>query len=156
MFIIDAFIGNNDRNNGNWGITIDKSGEATLVPVYDNGNAFFNKRSIAQMEKRLANPEAMSEDAYKTTRCVYKYKGLDNESHRINPFDFISNTKISECIAALEQFVSKACIDDISKMINAIPEHYEALSVMPNVQKTFYIKLMEIRLDKLASILKGL
>ena len=156
MFIIDAFIGNNDRNNGNWGVILDqRTGEFSLAPVYDNGNAFFNKRSITQMEKRLDNATAMEEDAYKTLRCAYKYKGLDNESHSINPFDFISNTKISECIAALERFVSKVCIDDVSKMIDAIPEHYEALSVMPNVQKTFYIKLMEIRLDKLASILKG-
>ena len=155
MFIIEAFIGNNDRNNGNWGVILDqRTGEFNISPVYDNGNAFFNKRSIAQMEKRLDNIEAMEEDAYKTLRCAYKYKGLDNESHSINPFDFISNTKISECIAALERFVSKACMDDISKMINAIPEHYEALSVMPNVQKRFYIRLMEIRLDKLASILK--
>jgi hypothetical protein len=43
---------------------------------------------------------------------------------------------------------------DIGKMINAIPEHYEVLSVMPIVQKTFYIKLMEIRLEKLTGILR--
>jgi hypothetical protein len=44
-------------------------------------------------------------------------------------------------------------MNNVSKMINAIPEHYEALSVMPNVQKAFYIKLMEIRLEKLMEIL---
>ena len=157
MFVIDAFIGNNDRNNGNWGVIIDQRNRAfSLAPVYDNGNAFFNKRSIAQIEKRLADIEAMNEDAYKTPRCAFKYKGLDNESHSINPFDFIANTKIPACIDALERFASKICMGDVSMMINAIPEHYEALSVMPNVQKTFYIKLMEIRLDKLTVILKGL
>jgi len=153
MFVIDAFIGNNDRNNGNWGVVLDqRTGEFSLAPVYDNGNAFFNKRSIAQIEKRLTNIEAMDEDAYKTPRCAYKYKGLDNESHSINPFDFLGNTKIPECLAALERFVSKICMDDVNKMINAIPEHYEVLSVMPNVQKTFYIKLMEIRLEKFMEI----
>jgi len=152
MFVIDAFIGNNDRNNGNWGIILDqRSGTFELAPVYDNGNAFFNKRSIAQMEKRLANQALIEEDAYKTTRCAYKYKGLDNESHSINPFEFLANTKIAECLDALERFISKIRMEDINKLINSIPEHYEALSIMPAIQKEFYIKLMELRLEKLKS-----
>lgn len=155
MFIIDAFIGNNNRNNGNWGVILDqKNGTFALAPVYDNGNAFFNKRSIAQMEKRLTHQMLMEEDAYKTLRCSYKYKGLDNESHGINPFEFIASTKIAECINALERFVANARLEDIIQLINEIPEHCEALSVMPAVQKEFYVKLMEIRLNKLAEILK--
>ncbi|MCL1882729.1 MAG: hypothetical protein FWF81_03135 [Defluviitaleaceae bacterium] len=153
MLVIDAFIGNNDRNNGNWGVVLDqRSGEFCLSPVYDNGNAFFNKRSIAQMEKRLSDIDEMEQDAFKTMRCVYKYRGLDNESHNINPFEFIENTKIQGCRNALDRFLSKINISDIISLIDEIPEHYEALSIMPHMQKKFYIKLMEIRLDKLASM----
>ena len=36
MFIVDAFIGNWDRHNGNWGFLYDDStDEMTLAPVYD-------------------------------------------------------------------------------------------------------------------------
>ena len=59
MFVIDTFIGNNDRNNGNWGLVLDYAKQTIdLAPVYDNGNAFFNKRSIVQMEKRLDSVHA--------------------------------------------------------------------------------------------------
>ena len=153
MFVIDAFIGNNDRNNGNWGVVLDqKSGEFSLSPVYDNGNAFFNKRSISQMEKRLSDINAMEEDAFKSPRCVFKYRGLDNESHSINPFEFIENTKMQECRDALDRFLSGINMNAVSNLIDIIPEHYETLSIMPNMQKRFYIKLLEIRLDKLNSM----
>ena len=153
MFVIDAFIGNNDRNNGNWGVVLNQTtGEFSLAPVYDNGNAFFNKRSLVQMEKRLDDPSAMEQDAYKTPQCVYKYKGLDNESHTINPFEFIENTNIEACKVALKKVIKKIDMIAIKEMITQIPDHHEALSIMPHLQKEFYIKLLEIRLDKLKEL----
>ena len=153
MFVIDAFIGNNDRNNGNWGVVLDKkTNEFNLAPVYDNGNAFFNKRSINQMEKRLNSDDLIFEDAFKTIRCAYKYKGLDNESHNINPYDFLEKTKINECLDALKRFTSTVCFGNIITLINSIPEHYEALSVMPGIQKRFYSLLLKTRLEKLRSV----
>ncbi|MCL2673841.1 MAG: HipA domain-containing protein [Defluviitaleaceae bacterium] len=146
MFVIDAFIGNNDRNNGNWGILIDpKTGEMSLAPVYDNGSAFFNKRSLDQMQKRLLDETAMQEDAYKTAACAYKYVGLDNEGHRINPFNFMRNGGNADCEAAIKRFVDKLKMERIAEIIQDIPEEIGTLAVMPNVQKEFYIKLLEIR-----------
>jgi hypothetical protein len=148
MFVVDAFIGNNDRNNGNWGILIDpRNGEATLAPIYDNGNAFFNKRSLAQMTKRMNDEAAMQEDAYKTTLCAYKYTGLDNEGHKINPFTFIKRGENVDCNAAVQRFVNSVDIDAIGKIIYSIPEAVGNLAVMPEIQKEFYLKLMQIRLD---------
>ena len=44
MFIIDALINNNDRNEGNWGLVLNKNtGDLRITPVYDNGAAFYNK-----------------------------------------------------------------------------------------------------------------
>ncbi len=42
MFIIDALIGNTDRNNSNWGIVLRKDGSKELAPVYDNGNFYID------------------------------------------------------------------------------------------------------------------
>jgi hypothetical protein len=78
-----------------------------------------------------------------------------NESHSINPFDFLANTKNRECNDALRRFVSSVNMNDVCTIINKIPEYYETLSVMPNIQKSFYIKLMEIRLKKLMDIRKS-
>jgi len=149
MFIVDAFIGNNDRNNGNWGILIDlKSGELTLAPVFDNGNAFFNKRGLAQMEKRLDNQAAMREDAYLNALCAYKYTGLDNEGQKINPFTYIARGGNADCAAAALRFVNSVNMDSIENIIENIPESAGNLSVMPEKQKAFYLELMRIRLNQ--------
>jgi len=67
MFVVDAFIDNNNRSNGNWGLLWDMvDGSTSLAPVYGNGNAFFKKISLAQMEKRLKDKTLLEEDAYKT------------------------------------------------------------------------------------------
>jgi len=152
MFVVDAFIGNNDRNNGNWGLLISPDGALSLAPVYDNGNAFFNKRSLVQMEKRLGDEVAMREDAYITPRCVYKYTGLDNEGHRINPFDFIKRGENADCSAAAARFLAAVDMSAIEKIIDDIPEVTGALAVMPKIQKEFYMELMRIRLDFLKEI----
>ena len=150
MFVIDAFIGNNDRNNGNWGILIDiRSGDISLAPVYDNGNAFFNKRSLTQMEKRLKNEKAMGEDAYENPLCAYKYTGLDNEGHRINPLTFIRQGENQGCNTAVSRFVKAVNMDEIKKIIDDIPEVAGHLAVMPQIQKTFYLELLQIRLKQL-------
>jgi len=148
MFVVDAFIGNSDRNNGNWGLLWNTANDTVdLAPVYDNGNAFFNKRSPAQMEKRMSDEVTMKEDAYITPRCVYKYTGLDSEGQKINPFDFIKRGEIDNCNAAVSRFVSTVDMGAIEKIINDIPEVSGALEVMPKIKKEFYLELMRIRLS---------
>lgn len=48
MFIVDAFIGNTDRNNENWGV-LQYPDHDEMMPVYDNGNCLNNKWSENQM-----------------------------------------------------------------------------------------------------------
>ena len=43
MFIVDAFINNNDRNDNNWGLVLNQDTmELRISPIYDNGAAFYN------------------------------------------------------------------------------------------------------------------
>ena len=156
MFVVDAFIGNNDRNNGNWGLLWNMVNDsATLAPVYDNGNAFFNKRSLIQIDKRLKDRSLMEEDAYKTLTSAYKYVGLDNEGHHINPFSFIESRTDKDCAAAVLRFLDRICTNKIECLINSIPENIGTLGVMPMMQKTFYLRLLEIRLEKLQALAKA-
>jgi hypothetical protein len=149
MFVVDAFIGNNDRNNGNWGILVDQRNmEFTLAPVYDNGNAFFNKRSLVQMEKRLNDENLMQEDAYQNPLCAYKHTDLNNEGQKINPFSFIARGENSDCNAAALRFINTVNINTIEKIIKSIPETAGNLTIMPQIQKTFYLELMRIRLNQ--------
>jgi len=148
MFVTDAFIGNTDRNNGNWGILIDlKTGKTSLAPVYDNGNAFYNKKSLASMKTNLSDEKALQGDAYLSPLCTYKYKGLDNEGHRINPFKYIKARDNADCTKAVARFVEAVNMTAIEDLINNIPENTGNLAVMPAIQKEYYLKLMHLRLN---------
>ena len=152
MFVIDAFIDNNDRNNGNWGLLEDNAtGELELAPVYDNGNAFFNKKSLKQMQNRLSKESLMHEDAYKSPTCVYKYTGIDNEGHKIHPFKFIAEGANADCTSAVYRFLDRVDMSKIESLIEGIPESIGGLGVMPPIQKEFYLELMKIRLEQLRS-----
>ena len=57
MFVVDAFIKNPDRNNGNWGLLMDVGRSYELAPVYDLGSSLFSKRSPSLAEGRLTGDE---------------------------------------------------------------------------------------------------
>ena len=56
MFIVDAFIGNWDRHNGNWGYLYDpRSRTAALAPVYDCGSSLYASTGEDAMRKILSD-----------------------------------------------------------------------------------------------------
>ena len=91
----------------------------------------------------------MHEDAYQNPLCAYKYTGLDNEGQKINPFTFIKHGENADCIAAVLRFLNAVDMNAIEEMIRSIPEAVGTLAVMPDIQKEFYLKLMQIRLNQL-------
>lgn len=80
MFITDAFILNNDRNNGNWGLLLGRY-TAKPAPVFDNGNAFFNKRTPSVLERRGSEPVLVEQDVFTGVSFF-----LDDNDHHIHPF----------------------------------------------------------------------
>ena len=65
MFVVDAFIGNPDRNNANWGIIKKADGSFSIAPVYDNGNCLNNRWDDETMKKVLIDPGIMEHESYK-------------------------------------------------------------------------------------------
>ena len=55
MFVVDALLGNTDRNNSNWGVIIRENGKKELAPVYDNGNCLNSKWDDEKMQVVLSN-----------------------------------------------------------------------------------------------------
>ena len=101
------------------------------------------------MENRLNDENAMNEDAYKTPRCVYKYTGTDTEGQQINPYTFIARGENPDCNAAVIRFVNALDFKKIERIISDIPETSGTISVMPEIQKNFYLELMKIRLNQI-------
>lgn len=163
MFVVDAFIGNNDRNNGNWGLLIQRADRSTTIaPVFDNGNAFFNKKSVETMLKSLHSEQTFEMDAYKNTQCVYKYVNVQGQEHRIKPFHMIetlssgANAEIYNSAIdirgllgdALLRFEEHFDMNKIISMIGDIPSSASNLVVMPEEQKNYYAKILQTRYEK--------
>ena len=137
MFVVDTFIHNNDRNNGNWGLLIGKY-ETSIAPVYDNGNAFFNKRNPSLFAKRLSDENAIKEDAL-NGRSFF----LDDEDKRINPLVYMRQNRNKDCDAAILRFISKINMRQICDLIKEIPAEAYGLKIMEKEQRQFYIDLLK-------------
>jgi hypothetical protein len=146
MFIIDAFIGNHDRNNTNWGIIMRGREIRGLAPVYDNGGAFFDKRDEATFAKRLGDRESLTTDAIQSSISAY----IDDKEHHINPLKFIANGSVGECNDALLRFLAKCDIDKVTGVISEIPETCDGFSIISKSQSEFYAEMLKIRYEYLS------
>ncbi len=67
----------------------------------------------------------MIEDSVLTPKCAYKYTGLDNEGHRINPFSYIARQENKDCNASVVRFVNNIDMEKIEGIIHSIPETHD-------------------------------
>lgn len=112
MFIVDALIGNPDRNNNNWGFLFKNGKIAALAPVFDNGNCLFNKWDDAKIQTVLDRGDL---DLY-ALRAVTNIFTLNGK--QVNPFQVISSGKYPECTDALLRIVPKINIKAIQSLIS--------------------------------------
>ena len=91
MFIMDALIGNTDRNNSNWGIILRKDGSKEIAPVYDNGNCLNSKWDDEKMRTVMNDADKMEAEAYKARRCIFELQGK-----RVNPYHIIESREYPE------------------------------------------------------------
>lgn len=117
MFLIDAFINNNDRNNGNWGFLFDSNNLENwkIAPIYDNGNSFNNKLGLEDINRRLKSDETMKNIAIYSVVSAFK----DDENHRINPFKLIYLKNIDDLNKSVIRNVFKININ-YKKILNFI------------------------------------
>lgn len=141
--VVDILIDNTDRNNGNWGLLYHEAGNFyTLAPVYDNGNAFANKASDAQLSQ-------YSEDALLTTatgsRTAYEYQGHVLSAKKLLEFP---DEGLKEAILSVVPLI-KDKFGSIKDFMHSIPETCGNLSICSSVRRECYLRCMEYRLEHL-------
>ena len=147
MFVVDAFIGNPDRNNGNWGIILHADKTFSLAPVYDNGNSFNNKWDDKKMNIVLSDTNLFKNEVYAAKTCVFTMK-----NKRLNPYLVIQSAEYTGCKEALSKLLPKikAEMPQIKQMIQEIPETFCGINIISSIQKDFFFKILEARLDFLS------
>ncbi len=138
MFVIDALIGNTDRNNSNWGIILRKDGSKEIAPVYDNGNCLNNKWDNEKMKMVMEDADKMEAEAYKARRCIFELQG-----RRVNPYHIMESMEYEECSEAIRRLTPRidSSMDKIQEMIKEIP-------TLSEVQKKFFKMIIEYRYEK--------
>lgn len=140
MFIVDIFINNNDRNNGNWG-ALYEDGIYRLAPVFDNGAAFSTKLTDRKLTKFLGNEErALTSILNGTT--VYETGGKNIRAKDILIMENEGLLKVAYKVVS----VIENKMYDIKRFIQSIPETKDSITVCSEVRKQFYIKTMELKL----------
>jgi hypothetical protein len=149
--VVDIFINNNDRNNGNWGILRDEEGNDRLAPIFDNGGCLQTKISEDKIERMLSNLQLLIKNAT-NTQTAYGIGG-----HALSSTHFLElynkEAGLKEAIKSVVPNISEH-MGDILKFINDIPEKYvgenrNSYIVCSNNRKKLYSMQLQARLDEL-------
>lgn len=145
-FIADAFIGNWDRHNGNWGFLYNVMDDSVqLAPLWDCGSCLY-----PQSDERMQRAVLMDQNEMNNRIYVRPTSAISMNGKRINYFDFISSGQYNGCTEALKRIIPKIDLDVINQLIDNI-------ECITQLQKTFYKTMLEQRkikiLDKSLEIL---
>lgn len=141
MFVIDALISNNDRNEGNWGLVLNKeTNKLRISPVFDNGASFFNKSNDEKLSTIYSDDFRFKQSVYDSSISIYQINGK-----RINPLKYIESMKNVDCNKAVLRVVPKINIEKISNIFNELPEEYGGFPVLSKMQKIYYLKSIEYK-----------
>lgn len=137
--LIDAFIKNNDRNNGNWGLLFENK-EYRLAPIYDNGAAFSNKLSENRIQRMMQSPGMLRNHAMNSVTCY------SIEEHQLNLSRLIKldDMDLKKAVVKVVPLI-KDKLPEIKHFINNIPDQFKGFDVCSPLRKEFYIKGLEIR-----------
>lgn len=139
MAVVDAFINNSDRNNGNWGIIRDRNGKDRLAPIYDNGGAFNGKTPDSRLKRMLDRENGIKDNIMNGVTAF----GKDGVRYSSRQFIEMENFNLWNALKKNVPLI-KEKLNDITDIINGVPR--EACS---DVRKEFYIKGLECRLTYL-------
>ena len=134
MFVVDAFLGNFDRHNGNWGFLYNQVAEqATIAPVFDCGSCLLPQADEKIMRNVLDNEAELHARIFRFPTSAIKYG-----DKKINYHDFLMETNNKDCIAAVIRMVPRIDLTSIYEFIENVP-------YINDLQKTFYKEYVKAR-----------
>lgn len=145
MFIADAFLGNFDRHNGNWGILIDEQKQcARIAPVYDCGSCLYPQMDHEMMQVVLNDEDEINKRIY-----VFPNSAILENGNKIVYFDYISSLKNEDCSKALVRIIRRIDMDKIYALVEETP-------AITELQKDFYKVMLSERKSKILDYSMGL
>ena len=136
VFVIDAFLGNFDRHNGNWGFLYNPVTQtASIAPVYDCGSCLLPQADDNVMRNVLANENELHARVFTFPSSAIKHNGS-----KINYYNFLNAAENEDCNAAVLRMVPQIDMDAIHSFIDEVP-------FLTDLQRTFYKTYLDARYD---------
>lgn len=136
MFIADAFLGNFDRHNGNWGFLYDENQSTTVIaPVFDCGSCLLPQADNNVMQKVLNVESELHARIFQFPTSAIKLDG-----RKINYYDFLYHAENEECNEALKRIAPRIDLEKINMLIDNV----DGIS---DLQKEFYKSYLSARYE---------
>lgn len=134
MFVIDAFIGNWDRHNGNWGFLYNQETDhMEIAPIFDCGSSLFPQIDDDLIKKVISSKVEMNARVYDVPTSSILINGK-----RANYYNVITSLKYEDCNAAIKRIVPKINLGEINDLIDNTEE-------LSQLQKDFLKKILRLR-----------
>jgi hypothetical protein len=133
LFILDAFIGNTDRHNGNVAILLDENDELSRIsPIYDCGSCLLPL--VDDKEIINCNFQSLALSINSVIRT--------NDIKTIRYNDFLINHRDENIDNALLEIICNINLAEINKMI-------DNTDYISEIRKDFYKNILELRYNKI-------
>jgi len=135
-FIVDAYVGNFDRHNGNWGIVsslVDRS--AFMAPIYDCGSTLYPKVSDTQALAILNNKEDIQKRIF-----VFPTSAIKENNTKINYYNYLMNTSNEDCLSSIKRIVPRINKNNINDIVNNTP-------YLSDIKKNFITTMLNHRYE---------
>lgn len=138
LFIADAFIGNFDRHNANWGFLINEEERLVkIAPVYDCGSCLYPKLSDKETIRILNDPDEINKRMF-----IFPNSALKHDGRKINYYDFIHSGRNEDCNHALLRIFPKISLVKINDIIQEMP-------MISTERKEFYRVMIQARYNQI-------
>ena len=119
IMIFDALIGEQDRHEENWGITV-KDGKNYISPLYDNGDSLLREfRNISTAQKYYNHIKDFDAYINRSKTVIYKENNKDNYKH-FELIKYLFNVYPQYVICEIEN-LNKLTDDIIKDLVYKIP-----------------------------------
>lgn len=134
MFVIDAFIGNWDRHNGNWGFLYNQiTDHMEIAPIFDCGSALFPQIDDELIKKVLSSKAEMNARVYDMPTSAILIDG-----RRANYYKVISSKLYEDCTNAVKRILPRINLKAINELIDSVEQ-------LSELQKQFLKRILKLR-----------
>ena len=138
MFVVDAFLGNFDRHNGNWGFLVDPATrKAEIAPAYDFGSCLLPQADDDIMRRVI-------EDKAERDARIYTFpaSALKQNGKKIGYVDFVAQNRDGVLSSALNRIVPRIDLAAINAFIDDTP-------LLTDLHRQFYKTYLAARYEAL-------